>query len=243
MIKNIFRVSRALLGVMNPKTWGVFVETFEKTKFDYAFDISWSQGGEDKGLTLAFQGIEKGTFVDVGAHHPSRFSVTRKLVNLGWKGINIDANPNLIEAFKKARPNDVNLWACVGTEKEYKLTIFKEPAISTVSSEWRSKFLRENQEIASEIQVPGVSLNTIFQQYFNGNYPTLLCIDAEGSDLEVLKSAELNKGFGPDWLLLESFPPLSEVLKTPAVELALSLGYEIYMILGMSTLMKKLDID
>jgi FkbM family methyltransferase len=230
---------KAFAGIVNPKKWRVFVEAYETTKFDHAFDVSWSQGGEDKGLTLAFQGLGQGTYVDVGAHHPSRFSVTRKLVNLGWSGVNIEANPALIEAFEKARPNDINLWACVGTEAEYKLTVFTEPAISTVNSDWRLKFLEENQEIASEITVPGVSLKEIFSDYFNGSYPDLLCIDAEGSDLEVLESAELEKGVGPEWLLLESFPPLREVIKTPAVELALKLGYEIHLIMGMSTLLRK----
>jgi len=231
------RAIKAFAGIANPRTWGPLVETFESTKFDHAFDISWSQGGEDIGLVFALRGISNGRFVDVGAHDPSRFSVTRKLSALGWSGINIDGNPDLMPAFEKHRPRDVNLWACVGSEPEYTFTIFEEPAISTVNSEWRVKFIGENQQVKKEIKVPGISLRTVFERYFDGGFPELLCIDAEGADLDVLKSALLENGNGPEWLLLEADPPLSKVMETPAVEYALSLGYEIHLVMGMSTLL------
>ena len=226
-------------GIAKPRTWGTFVATYEATKFDHAFDVSWSQGGEDLGLVRALSGIKNGRYVDVGAHHPSRFSVTRKLAAIGWSGINIDANPSLIKAFELVRPNDVNLWRCVGSEAEYELTIFEEPAISTVNKEWRTKFLSENQRVASEIKVPGISLREVFDTYFGRGFPDLLSIDAEGADLDVIKSAELSNGVGPDWLLLEADPPLSNIVETPAVKYALGLGYEIHLIMGMSTLLHK----
>jgi hypothetical protein len=231
------RAIMAFKGIANPRTWGPLVETFESTKFDHAFDISWSQGGEDIGLVSALRGVSHGRFVDVGAHDPSRFSVTRKLSMRGWSGINIDGNPDLIPAFEKHRPGDINLWACVGTEPEYTFTIFEEPAISTVNTEWREKFKGENQKVKREIKVPGISLRTIFEKYFEGGFPQLLCIDAEGADLDVLKSANLEKGNGPEWLLLEAEPPLTTVLETPAIAYALKLGYEIHLIMGMSTLL------
>ena len=232
------RAIKAFIGIANPRTWGPLVETFESTKFDHAFDISWSQGGEDIGLTSALRAISNGRFVDVGAHDPSRFSVTRKLSMRGWTGVNIDGNPDLIPAFEKNRPGDINLWACVGCEAEYTFTIFEEPAISTANDEWRVKFLGENQKVKKEIKVPGITLRTIFDKYFEGGFPNLLCIDAEGADLDVLKSANFRSGSGPEWLLLEADPPLSTVINTPAVACALSLGYEIHLIMGMSTLLR-----
>ena len=234
------KASRAIntfRGIVNPRTWGPLVETFETTKFDHAFDVSWSQAGEDIGLISALRGIDNGSFVDVGAHNPSRFSVTRKLSLRGWTGVNIDGNPDLIPAFEKNRPNDINLWACVGNKPEYTFTIFEEPAISTVNSEWRVKFIGENQKIKREIKVPGISLRTVFDRYFEGGFPDLLCIDAEGADLDVLKSADLTCSWGPEWLLLEADPPLSTVIETPSVAYALSLGYEIHLVMGMSTLL------
>jgi hypothetical protein len=169
------------------------------------------------------------------------FSVTRKLWSRGWSGVNIDANPKLIDAFKRERPGDVNLWACVGTELSYNLAVFEEPALSTVNKDWRLRFLSENQKISSEIIVPGVSLRKIFDDHFEGGFPDLLSIDAEGADFEVLQSAELKSGSGPQWLLLEADPPLTKVLETPAVAHAISVGYEIFLIMGMSTLLRKIS--
>jgi FkbM family methyltransferase len=233
------RAFKAFLGITNPRTWGPFVYAFENSKFDYPFHISWSQGGEDIGLAMVFRGIKNGKYVDVGAHHPSRFSVTRKLQSTGWSGINIDANPDLIAEFDRKRPNDINLWNCIGSQKEYEFTIFEDPAISTVNEEWRTKFLGLDKKIKSEIKVPGRPLHDVFTQYFKGGYPDLLCIDAEGADLDVLQSAQLTYGVGPEWLLLEADPPLSNITKTPAVKFALELGYEVHLILGMSTLLHK----
>jgi len=238
MMNKAIRAIKAATVLLNPKSWGPFTETAEQTKFDHAFDVTWSQGGEDIGLLSALAGISNGRYVDVGAHHPSRFSVTRKLWSRGWSGVNIDANPKLIDAFQRERPSDINLWACVGKENNYILNVFEEPALSTVSLEWKNKFIQENQRISHEIAVQGVSLENIFKEYFPGKYPDLLCIDAEGSDLDVLKSANLVNGDGPQWLLLEANPPLSNVLVTPAVMLALNLGYEIHLVLSMSTLMR-----
>ena len=237
MKNKAIRALKTFIGIANPRTWGPLVETFETTKFDHAFDVSWSQGGEDIGLISALSRISNGSFVDVGAHDPSRFSVTRKLSTRGWTGVNIDGNPALLPAFEKNRRRDINLWACVGSEPEYVFTIFDEPAISTVNSEWREKFIGENQKIKKEIKVPGVSLRTVFDRYFDGGFPDLLCIDAEGADLDVLKSANLKHSSGPEWLLLEADPPLSSVMETPAVSYALSLGYEIHLVMGMSTLL------
>jgi Methyltransferase FkbM domain len=238
MIGKSLRAIRAIVGILDPRKWHTLFKTFEATEFDYAFNVSWSQAGEDLGLISALHAINHGKYVDVGAHHPSRFSVTRKLNSLGWSGVNVDANPSLMEAFEQHRPMDINLWACVGTESEYLLTIFDEPAISTVNKGWRMKFLEENQKIVKEIRVPGISLRTIFDQYLNGEFPDLLCIDAEGADLNVLESANLVAGFGPEWLLLEADPPLSNVVQTPAVKYAIELGYQIYLVMGMSTLLR-----
>ena len=48
----------------------------------------------------------------------------------------------------------------------------------------------------------------------------------------------LEKSRFPQWLLLESAPPVSNALKTPAVKLTMQWGYEPHVVLSMSTLLK-----
>lgn len=240
-LNNFWRFLRAILILRSKKTWGPFTEVSELSGFDHAVSVSWSQGGEDLAILHAVNSQNNGTYIDIGAHHPSRFSVTRHLYQLGWSGVNVDANQELIEEFNKVRTRDRNICAAVGSEPNYKFTIFKEAAISTLDDEWRKKFLSENNEIAREVEVIGKTLRSILNDFEPVNRIDLLSIDAEGSDFHVLESLEfatLEKTRFPRWLLLEAAPPVSNALRTPAVELAMRWGYEPHVVLSMSTLLK-----
>ena len=156
-----------------------------------------------------------------------------------WR--NVDANQELINAFNEVRTRDVNLCAAVGLEAKYTFTIFEEAAISTLDTEWRKKFISENNRIAKEVEVEGRKLRSILDDFQPRQRIDLLSIDAEGSDLQVLQSLEfetLEKSRFPKWLLLEAAPPVSSALQTPAVKLAIEWGYEPHMVLAMSTLLK-----
>jgi len=132
-VRKVIKGIKGLSLLLNPKTWGPFSEIASITKFDHAFSVSWSQGGEDLGLLSALMNVENGRYLDIGAHHPNRFSVTRHLNQRGWSGVNVDANSDLIPEFNKKRPRDRNIWSCVGLNDSYIFHIFDEPAISTMN--------------------------------------------------------------------------------------------------------------
>lgn len=100
---------------------------------------SFSQEGEDLILHRLFQDYEhitktklEGFYIDVGAHHPIRFSNTFSFYVKGWSGINIDPTPGGMEAFRNIRPRDVNLELAVSDKKEkLKFYLFEEPALNT----------------------------------------------------------------------------------------------------------------
>src|SRR5437660_1408476 len=75
-------------------------------------NLAYSQDGEDMVLRRLFEGRRAGFYVDVGAHHPFRFSNTCYFHRRGWRGINIDPNPQAIKEFDRDRPSDTNI--CVG---------------------------------------------------------------------------------------------------------------------------------
>jgi FkbM family methyltransferase len=233
---------RALWLLLPRKNWWYFIQTSEVAGFKNAFSISWAQGGEDLALLHAIAGKKDGLFIDVGAHHPFRFSVTQHLSRLGWRGLNVDANSELIEIFDKERTLDVNICAAVGTEESYTFTIFKEPALSSVNSKWKDKFQADGLEVDRTVTVPGISLREIYNQNFPQDCIDLLSIDAEGSDFDVLKSMDfesLEKGRFPQFLLLEATPPVTSAVKTDSVEYAIGLGYVPLYVLPMSTLLQR----
>jgi len=79
---------------------------------------SYSQEGEDMILSRLFGNQQAGFYVDVGAHHPMRFSNTYFFYKKGWNGINIDAMPDSMKLFNKFRPRDINIEKPVSDKKQ-----------------------------------------------------------------------------------------------------------------------------
>ena len=78
--------------------------------------------------------LQHGFFVDVGAHHPQRFSNTYYFYLKGWSGINIDAMPGSMKIFDDLRSRDINLEIPISDKSEI-LTYyeFDEPALNSFS--------------------------------------------------------------------------------------------------------------
>ena len=97
---------------------------------------SYSQEGEDMILRRLFEKQKTGFYVDVGAHHPKRFSNTFFFYKKGWSGINIDAMPNSMRLFNEIRPRDTNLEIPISDKKQkLKYYMFNEPALNGFSKE------------------------------------------------------------------------------------------------------------
>lgn len=71
--------------------------------------ISFAQNHEDVVLNRAFSRVVRGTYLDVGAGHPTFDSVTRTFYDRGWRGINIEPRPHEFALLEEARTRDTNL--------------------------------------------------------------------------------------------------------------------------------------
>jgi len=97
----LFRLAAAFRFATKRNSLRNFILASETTRgFNSPFKVSWSQGGEDLALLSSFPSLEIGTYIDIGAHHPSRYSNTRHLYQRGWRGVNIDADEELMPIFK-----------------------------------------------------------------------------------------------------------------------------------------------
>ena len=82
-------------------------------------------------LNRFFERKRNGFYVDVGAHHPKRFSNTYTFYKKGWRGVNIDAMPGSMEKFKKIRPRDINLEFAISNKNGTLVYhMFNEPALN-----------------------------------------------------------------------------------------------------------------
>lgn len=166
---------------------------------------SYSQFGED----IILQKLLKkkgGFYVDVGAYHPKHYSNTHLLYKKGWRGINIDPNPDTIKLFKKYRRGDINLGIGISKNKTtLKYYTFSHSNWNTFSKEQADMWLQKpNVRFTGEKNIQCLPLKEILQKHIpNGTEIDLLNIDAEGMDLEVLESNDWAK-YTPRVIVVES---------------------------------------
>ena len=191
---------------------------------------SYSQEGEDRVLNRIFDNRTKGFYVDVGAHHPQRFSNTYIFYKKGWRGINIDAMPGSMELFKKTRHFDINLEIPVaGREAILPFYIFNETALNTFSAEVAAE--RERKEayrVEKVINIKTRTLSDILDQYLLPETTiNFISIDAEGFDFDILKSNDWRK-YPADIVLVESELSVKEFLESELYRYMQEMGYRFF---------------
>jgi FkbM family methyltransferase len=189
---------------------------------------SYSQEGEDLILARIFEGQGMGTYVDVGAHHPLRFSNTYLLYRRGWHGINIDATPGSMAAFKLLRPRDQNIELGIASKRgSATFYQFNEPAINTFDP----KIATHNQSVGYHLvckQTIKLSpLGTILHRYLPDKHIDLLSIDVEGLDKDVIDSMDWN--YRPKTIVIEALGSNLESIKNMRIYKSISKhGYHLF---------------
>jgi FkbM family methyltransferase len=192
---------------------------------------SFAQEGEDLLIAKLLQGKAQSFYIDVGAHHPLRFSNTYLLYKRGWRGINIDPSPGGMSAFELQRPRDINLELAVG-KKSGVLTYFQfaDSALNTFDESAAKRVIDAGQSLL--IKTSPVELQTLQQVTDTwlpvGQEVALLDIDVEGSELEVLESNDWQRVqplvIAVEYLGQESTP---ELQKIPLVQFLASKNYSL----------------
>ncbi len=148
---------------------------------------SFSLNGEDILIESVLKEVDKGFYLDIGAHHPFRFSNTYLLYKKGWNGINIDASQISIELLNKYRSRDTNLKYVVSdTQQEVILYSNHFGATNTIDKEI-FKSGENNYNEATKVQTHRV--DEILKKHMPiSTRIDFLNIDIEGSDLKALSS-------------------------------------------------------
>lgn len=169
--------------------------------------ISFSQEGEDRILEHLFQGKKNGFYVEIGSHHPQRYSNTHLFHLNGWRGINVDAMPGSMEEFIKKRGGDINIETAISSKNE-ELTfyILDEKGMNTADKEIAED--RDNHSpfsIEKKIKVNAITLDELFNKYLPPKFEIdFLSIDIEGYDLKALCSNDWKK-YRPKYVLIEDY--------------------------------------
>lgn len=166
-----------------------YIKTIAKLALGRGVRLSYSHQGEDAPLQAILKWVKNGTYVDVGAYHPTLYSNTYAFYKKGWKGIVIDPNSDMKPLFALVRPRDTFVHSAVGEKAEERpYYMFDDGAYNSFDEArargWESSRGLKIREIRTVSFKP---LSQILQEQGIKKID-LLDIDVEGLDFNVLKT-------------------------------------------------------
>ncbi len=166
----------------------------------YGSGTSYSQFGEDAFLNAFFGDVKQGYYVDVGAFHPYEISNTYLFYRRGWRGINIEPNPDHFRRFPACRPGDININAAVSTQAGV-VPFTCDGHYSGIDD--HTHLFRGRDASAKRVNVEALPLSQILDSHLpNAQAIDFLSVDCEGHDREVLESNDWGK-YRPRVVLVE----------------------------------------
>lgn len=165
--------------------------------------LSFSQDGEDMVLASLLDKTS-GFYIDVGAHHPRRYSNTSYFYMQGWRGINIDATPGSMTLFNEQRERDINLELGVSDDEgSREFYIFQEGALNTFDRKLAERYQDIGNRLSEVRKVKAKTLSSILDEHLPaGQFIDFMNIDVELRDIHVLRSNNWDR-YRPAFILIE----------------------------------------
>ena len=174
-----------------------------------AAKFSFSENGEDFAILRLVRKLElgPGIYVDAGAFHPVCRSNTLLLHKSGWRGINIDLEESKIAEFRKCRPGDYNVVACLSDAvHEFQVAHYDDNVLDrVVTGHDESQLSLLGTEPKRLVKLRTTTLTRVIEQSpFSDEQINYLNIDCEGHDFTVLRGLDLSR-CRPRILSIEAF--------------------------------------
>jgi FkbM family methyltransferase len=180
----------------------------------------YSQFYEDYILGYVFKDQKRGFYVDVGANDPDKMTVTKYFYLAGWRGINIEPIPELVQKLNRSRPEDTNKGVAI-SDRPGELTFYKgvegASGLSTLSPKIAASHRAKGFRF-TKIKIPVTTLNAVLDEHLKDQPEiTFLNVDVEGFEKQVLSSIDF-KRYHPRVIMAEATAPLTEVATHQAWE-------------------------
>ena len=187
--------------------------------------ITYAQNFEDVILWRALKHVDRGFYVDCGAYDPTRDSVTKAFYDRGWRGINIEPIPSLLQEFVVQRPFDTNLAIAVSDGSEgAELYEIADTGLSTLFQTIAQQHIEAGFD-TQVFNVPTTTLSDVLRQFAPSDIH-FLKIDVEGAEHLVLRATDFNR-FRPWIVLVEATHPMTQQPRHEAWEATLlDAGYD-----------------
>lgn len=196
--------------------------------------VSYAQNAEDVVLYRALGDLRTGRYLEVGANHPTRDSISRPFYDRGWSGITVEPMIGLVEAHRLERPRDTQVQAVAGRPGQDRAILHEiaETGLSTTVDGLRDAHVKAGF-IAADVEVPSLTVDQILEQRQPGELHFAV-IDTEGSEGEVLAGFDLRR-WRPWVLVVEATVPNTNERSDAAWEPeVLESGYQFCLFDGVS---------
>lgn len=222
--------------------------------FNFLNKITNSQSGEDAIMAYVLGRLkipfEACRYLDLGANRPVEGSNTNFFYQQGASGVLVEANPQLIPELEEKRKEDIILNRCVSNRDDESLTfyILSDDGLSTPDYAQVCRVQKENPEIklVGQVEVKSITVNWIFQQFFQDKAPLILSVDVEGKDQEILESINF-KQYRPLLVVIEMIDYRADKLSLKKndtiIQYMRSKGYAEYAFTGVNSIFIDLEND
>jgi FkbM family methyltransferase len=164
--------------------------------------ITKSQLLQDAFASFIVSDLFDKTFLEFGATDGMSLSNSYMLENnLGWTGILAEPSPQWHKKLKYNRPNTQIIteciWKCSGENLDFfvsdvgvlsTLVDFKYSDLSSMPGNTKIRI-----KDGKVVNVKTISINDVIEKNFNGQVPSYVSIDTEGSEYEILNSFDFEK--------------------------------------------------
>ena len=208
---------------------------------------SYSQCGEDLIVDYIFKlrNMPFPRYLDIGANDPFFLSNTALFYKKGCSGINIEANPKLLQKFRRFRSRDININVGIGPyEAELDFYIIDDPTLSTFSKEEAESLVATGKfKLLAVEKVKLITIEQLIHQYCGGIFPDFLSLDVEGLDFDILRSVPFEK-YAPKVICVEAAeysPTGAGARRDDIIDFLVSKGYYEYANTNLNAIMVKKD--
>jgi len=168
---------------------------------------SYAQCGEDLIVDYIFKArhLERPTYLDIGANHPTELSNTYLFYRRGCHGICVEPDPDLFQRFQRRRPRDRCLNVGVGTTEQQTASFYlmNPPGLNTFSEADAARLTESGMHSTRGVaQIPLRTINELLSECVNGDVD-FLSMDIEGLEFEVLRTLDFSR-FRPKVICVET---------------------------------------
>lgn len=193
--------------------------------------FSFAQFGEDlvaSGLFAAI-GVQKPSYMDVGAYEPIRSNNSYLFHRRGGRGVLVEPNVALTDKLRRKRPGDTVLVAGIGLDDtpEADYYVLSDDELNTFDKDQADRLTRETTtKLIKVVKMPLLNINRVIADHFRGAAPDFLSIDIEGLDFAVLKTLDFAK-FRPKVICAETLITATMKHNPDTLALLAEKGYEL----------------